>query len=181
MSGFDWKMHQASFIVFSLALFVVAFAVKADESAEDALVKHAANVACDLGIPIGELSNGDETSEGDESDTQLLNKTRRWTQDYNLFSDSVEARFLRGYAELAYKQHRNKKIYPQNVCFVLRPVFGIALSADVLRSRGAKVISGAFLETSVDANLPLSIRTIAQKCSYQPFLLPAQPICGLDQ
>ncbi|MEM9670880.1 MAG: hypothetical protein AAF950_18390 [Pseudomonadota bacterium] len=141
------------------------------------IAKHAYETACALGYPALDFSNGGELSDGDEAEHLVVRRTIDWASEYNIFADSEEARFLRQYANLAYKIYRYESNYPEPVCTILRPTFAIALSADVLRSYGGGIIAGAFLATPIDAPLPESIRVISRKCSVQPFGAPQLSIC----
>lgn len=141
------------------------------------IAKHAYKTACALGYPAIDYSNGGELSDGDEAESLVVRSTIDWASEYNIFSDSEEARFLRQYANLAYKIYRHEPKYPESVCTILRPTFAIALSADVLRSYGSGVIAGALLATPIDAPLPESIRVISKKCSVQPFGASQLSIC----
>lgn len=139
------------------------------EDVTPSIAKHAYEAACALGYPAIDYSNGGELSDGDEAEHQMVRSTIGWANEYNIFADSEEARFLRQYANLTYKVYRYEPNYPESACTILRPAFAIALSADVLRSYGSRIIAGAFLATPIDAPLPESIRVISRKCSVQPF------------
>ena len=73
-------------------------------------------------------------AESDDADAELVRNARGWIEHYNAFTNSVEAHLLAAYAAAA-QETLPIGTYPPKVCRVLKPIFAIALSADVLRSR----------------------------------------------
>ena len=164
--------------LFRLGALIVLTWSPAAWAAEDAdpVLEFALQRACDLGAPASLIVSIDQHLEGDDADAELVRNARGWIEDYNEFANSVEARLLAAYADAA-QDILPAGAFPPEVCRVLRPVLAIALSADVLRSRGGQLSGGALLSPSKDAVLAPSIHDIVERCRYQPLQVPVQPSC----
>ena len=141
----------------------------------DVVLGHARLRACEVGLAPGLVSALQHGDEGDASDRTLVEESRAWIARYNAFAGSPEARVLADYAAAALEMF--PAAYPGEVCTYLRPVLAVALSADVLRSRGGAVTGGAFLSGTKDDPLPAAIHALPERCSFHPFAVPAPPVC----